>query len=110
MQVLKFSDPSHVSKILNGTKKQTTRTPRDLNEGEIISIIHNDMLIGRAKINRVSELQFDLLSIGALEEWAIKDGFENFDEAYHWFSGLYGPGWTSHAWDLISFELIKEAV
>jgi hypothetical protein len=106
MQSLKFSDPKHVSQILNGTKKQTTRTHRYINEGDIISLIHDDSVIGLAKITRVSEFDPHLLSFSALDEWAIKDGFESFDEAYHWFSWLYGRDWTYKAWDVISFELI----
>lgn len=107
MQSLKFSDPKHVSQILNGTKKQTTRTHRNINEGDVISLIHNDMVIGLAKITRVSEFDPHVLSVPALDEWAIKDGFESFNEAYHWFSELYGCGWVSRALDVLSFELIE---
>ena len=59
---------------------------------------------GTAKIIKVEELDFNLLSPGELEAWAIADGFESWDQANDWFVKHNGPDWTSSIWNVITWK------
>ncbi|KCZ71616.1 hypothetical protein ANME2D_02351 [Candidatus Methanoperedens nitroreducens] len=43
-------------------------------------------------------------SDGALNDWAVADGFNSFEEADTWFSKSWGPAWKELEWDIITFE------
>lgn len=47
---------------------------------------------------------FSSWSKESLEEWAVKDGFEDFSEANRWFTHVNGPDWMDMDWDIIFFE------
>ncbi len=61
---------------------------------------------GTAKITSVGDLDFDLLSPGALDVWAVADGFESWEQANKWFSTHHGagPNWTRFPWVVIKWE------
>jgi hypothetical protein len=140
MSVVSFSEPSHVSKIIEGRKRQTTRKPRinPLKPGEKIQLYYkprmkkccrncisnecvyaaqgtsdyiyetscsrHDNFFGTAKIIKVEDIDFFLLSPAALEVWAVADGFESWVQADKWFIEHYGPKWTSLPFVVITWE------
>jgi hypothetical protein len=141
-----FSEQKHVSMIINGTKRQTTRKPRKnhvkvgdtlfcyfkprMKNGTCINCIKDcntyiaseyagsghcpewNNYFGTAKVTKIASFHeltnFDSTDLSkyaeVLYQWAIADGFQDFQEADGWFTKVHGPNWQNQEWDIIYFE------
>lgn len=59
---------------------------------------------GTAEVSNVRDFDPNLLSLDALEAWAIADGFESFAEADEWFTRVHSENWINKPWQIIYFE------
>ena len=60
--------------------------------------------LGEAKIERIRPLDFYSMSGEELEDWAVRDGFSDFQAADRWFSRTYNSDfWLKPEFDEIQF-------
>jgi len=61
-------------------------------------------LLGTVVITGVNEIHPSGMSDMPLNEWAVADGFPDFDTARCWFENRYGSRWMRQTWTVISWQ------
>lgn len=110
--ILCFLDPLHVSLMLTGEKRQTTRKAGSVKIGDKLECVTETAReiksIGDATITDVIKLRGGLVierqRETTRESWAKRDGFASFEDADKFFSGVYGPDWQGLELDIIYFK------
>lgn len=67
---------------------------------------------GTAKVTKIESFHeltnFDSNDLSkyalVLHDWAVKDGFKDFQEADEWFTYVHNPNWIMQDWDIIYFK------
>lgn len=130
MPLCSFTEPSHIIKLLEGSKRQTTRRERKnmLKVGDTLYCYYKSRMkkscyncinykdckvgatvgfcsdwnnyFGEAEIVHVRPLD---AYQGFMDKWAIADGFSSLDDALKWFDETHGKDWMKH---MSEFEVI----
>lgn len=59
---------------------------------------------GTAHVTKIENLLIDVIFGGKKEEWAVADGFKDWDEANKWFTETHGAKWIEEGFEVIHFE------
>lgn len=110
--LIRIYDPSHVSKIISGEKRQQTVKPTGLKKGSrigfITSVGWDTEIFGDTTVTDIIKLRGGLV-MGLQREttqdsWAKREGFPSFEDADRFFAGVYGPEWQGLELDVIYFK------